>query len=167
MDSLLHRHKYVAVIIPIMIIFFMSCSYSSKKVDYPAEFKYASLSTEYSGIADSIQPIVADSIRASIARTGLIFSPIDSLKGDSLLIVKVNVVKKGAAVGISAEFYPQGGNIWSEIYYSGVGKNDPIITITAQSIVPFSDDYNLFKALEILNNGLITKGGTANIFRKD
>lgn len=148
-------------------MFFMSCSYSSKKVDYPTDFKYASLSTEYSGIADSIKPIIADSIRASIARTGLIITPIDSLKGDSLLIIKVNVVKKGAAVGICAEFYPQGGNIWSEIYYSGIDKNDPIITITAQSCVPFSDDYNLFKALDILNNGLITKGGTANIFRRD
>ena len=157
----------MAVIIPMMIIFFMSCSYSSKKVDYPTDFKYASLSTEYSGIADSIKPIIDDSIRASIARTGLILTPIDSLKGDSLLIVKVNVVKKGAAVGISAKFYPQGGNIWTEIYYSEVNKNDPIVTITAQSCIPFSDNYNLFKALEILNNGLITKGGIANIFRKD
>lgn len=167
MKPLLLRHKYMAVIIPIMIMFLMSCSYSSKKVDYPTDFKYASLSTEFSGIADSIKPIIADSIRASIARTGLILTPIDSLKGDSLLIVKVNVVKKGAAVGISVEFYPQGGDKWSKIYYSGVVKNDPIITITAQSRVPFSDNYNLYKALEILNNGLITKGGTANIFRKD
>ncbi|MDE6301928.1 MAG: hypothetical protein K2M19_09460 [Muribaculaceae bacterium] len=144
-----------------------SCSYSHKKVEYPVDFKYASLSIEYSGIPDSLKSIVYDSIYTSISRAGFIITSIDTLKGDSLLIVNAYVIKKGAGTGITLEFYPQGGNQFTEIYFSEVKKEDPIITIHAQSTIPFSDDYNFNKAIEIMNEGLISKGGMKNIFRKE
>lgn len=138
-----------------------SCSYSHRKVEYPIDFKYASLSSiEYSGINDN-------SIISSISRAGLIFTPIDSIKSDSLLIVKADVIKKGAGIGITLSFYPQGGNKFTEIYFSEVKKDEPIATIHAQSTVPFSDEYNFKKAVEILNNGLITDGGTKNLFERN
>lgn len=142
-----------------------ACSYSHKKVDYPVDFKYASISIEYSDVSDSLKSVVADSIFTSISRAGLIITPIDSLKGDSLLIVNGYVIKDGAGIGITLDFYPQGGNKFTEIYFSEVRNEDPIITIHAQSTVPFSDDYNFNKAIDILNNGLITNGGIRNLFR--
>lgn len=144
-----------------------ACSYSHKKVDYPIDFKYASISIEYSGVPDSLKSVVADSIFTSISRAGLIITPIDTLKKDSLLIVNACVIKKGAGIGITLEFYPQGGNQFTEIYFSEVTNEDPIITIHAQSTVPFSDDYNFNEAFEILNDGLITNGGMRNMFRKE
>lgn len=144
---------------------FTSCSYSHRKVDYPVDFKYASLSSiEYSGVNDTLKSAIEDSISASISRTGLILAPIDSLKGDSLLIVKADVIKKGAGIGITLSFYPQGGNKYSKIYFSEVKSDEPIATIHAQSTVPFSDDYNFKNAFEILNNGLITDGGIKSLF---
>lgn len=169
MTSLLHlcHNKCHIVIISLIMTILSACSYSHKKVDYPADFKYASISIEYSGIQDSLKSVVADSIFKSISRSGLIITPIDTLKGDSLLIVNASVIKKRAGLGITLEFFPQGGNQFTEIYLSEAKKDDPIITIHAQSTVPFSDNYNFNKAIEILNNGLITDGGIRNLFSKE
>lgn len=162
-----YRNNYYIVIFLLIMTILSACSYSHKKVDYPVDFKYASISIEYSGVSDSLKSVIADSIFASISRAGLIITPIDSLKGDSLLIVNGHVIKEGAGIGITMDFYPQGGNKFTEIYFSEVKEKDPIITIHAQSAVPFSDDYNFNKAIDILNNGLITNGGTRNLFRKE
>ncbi len=162
-----YQQKYYRVIVLLIMTILTSCSYSHKKIDYPVDFKYASISIEYSGVQDSLKSVVADSIYSSVSRSGLIITPVDSLKGDSLLIVNALVVKKGAGIGITLLFYPQGGNQFTEIYFSEVKKEDPIATIHAQSIVPFSDNYNFNKAIEILNEGLITTGGMRNLFRKE
>lgn len=143
----------------------ISCSYAHKKYDCPIDFKYATLSSiEYSGINDSLKSVIEDSIIASISRTGLILTPVDSLKGDSLLIVKAEIIKNGADFGITLSFYAQGG-IQVTKYFPEVDKEDPVATICAESAIPFSDNYNFKKAFEILNNGLITEGGTKNLFR--
>ena len=162
-----YRNNYYIVILLLIMTILSACSYSHKKVDYPADFKYAYISIEYSGVSDSLKSVVADSIFASISRAGLIITPIDSLKGDSLLLVNGYVIKQGASIGITLDFYPQGGNKFTEIYFSENKEKDPILTIHAQSTVPFSDDYNINKAINILNNGLITKGGISNLFRKE
>lgn len=162
-----YRNYYYIVIILLILTILSACSYSHKKVDYPVDFKYASISIEYSGVSDSLKSVVADSIFASISRMGLIITPVDTLKRDSLLIVNAYVIKKGASTGITLEFYPQGGNKFTEIYFSDVKKEESIITIHAQSTIPFSDDYNFKKAIEIMNDGLITKGGMKNIFNKE
>ncbi|MDE6137143.1 MAG: hypothetical protein K2F97_06690, partial [Muribaculaceae bacterium] len=89
MLTILHSYlnKYYIVIISLIMTILSSCSYSHKKVEYPIDFKYASLSIEYSGIPDSLKSIVYDSIYTSISRAGFIITPVDTLKGDSLLIV--------------------------------------------------------------------------------
>lgn len=160
------NHKiYTIVIILAVVATLTSCSYSHTKVEYPIDFKYAFLSSiEYSGINDTLKSAISDSIISSISRAGLILIPIDSIKSDSLLIIKADVIKKGAGIGITLSFYPQGGNKFTEIYFSGAKKDEPIATIHAQSTVPFSDEYNFKRAIEILNNGLITDGGTKNLF---
>ena len=48
-----------------------ACNYSSRKIDYPLDFKYASISIEYDGIADSLKTGLADSIYSCIGRTDL------------------------------------------------------------------------------------------------
>lgn len=155
------------VIVTLLLTILMSCSYSERIINYPDDFKYATVSIEYEGVSDVLKPIIADSISASVARAGFILEPADSLQNDSLLIVKASVVKGGAGIGIALSFYPQGGIISNEIYFSDVKKDDPIATITAQSTIPFADDYNLRKTIDILNNGLINKGGIKTLFAKD
>ena len=126
-----YRNNYYIVNLLLIMTILSACSYSHKKVDYPVDFKYASISIEYSGVSDSLKSVVADSIFASISRAGLIITPVDTLKGDSLLIVNAYVIKKGAGTGITLEFYPQGGNKFTEIYFSDVKKEESIITIHA------------------------------------
>lgn len=163
-----YQKKYSIAIVLVMMAILTSCSYSHRKVDYPIDFKYASLeSIEYSGVNDTLKSAISDSIIKSISRAGLELTPVDSLKGDSLLIVKADVIKREAGIGITLSFYPQGGNQFTEIYFSEVKKDEPIATIHAQSTVPFSDDYNFKKAVEILNDGLITDGGMKNLFERN
>lgn len=159
----LFRIAYLVGAILLLMVVMASCNYSHSKVDYPVDFKYASVEVEYTSVADSVKTLIADSISASIARAGLIITPMDSLKGDSLLIVKAEVIQKSWAFGIFLSFYPQGGDKFSKIYLSGEDKNEPIATVNAQSNVPFSYDYNLKKAIEILNNGLLMNGGISYV----
>lgn len=159
----LFRIAYLAVAMLLLMVGMASCSYSHSKVDYPVDFKYAFVEIKYTGVADSVKTLIADSISAGITRAGLIITPMDSLKGDSLLIVKAEVIQKGSAFGIFMSFYPQGGDKFSKIYLSGEDKNEPIATVNAQSNVPFSYDYNLKKTIEILNNGLLMKGGISYV----
>lgn len=77
------RNSLIAIVLVAMAML-ASCSYSSSKMGYPVDFKYAYLSSiEYTGINDSLKPAIADSIEASILRAGLALSHLDSLKGDT------------------------------------------------------------------------------------
>lgn len=165
-SNISYQKSFRFVIVTLFLTILMSCSYSDNTISYPIEFKYATVSVEYEGISDTLKPIIADSINASIARAGFILTPSDSLKSNNLLIVKGVVVKKGAGFGIALSFYPQGGIISNEIYFSDVNKDDPIATIKAQSSIPFAEEYNLRKTIDILNNGLINKGGIKTLFAK-
>ena len=89
-----YRNNYYIVNLLLIMTILSACSYSHKKVDYPVDFKYASISIEYSGVSDSLKSVVADSIFASISRAGLIITPVDTLKGDSLLIVNAYVINR-------------------------------------------------------------------------
>lgn len=144
-----------------------SCGYSSLKTDYPLEFKYASVSIDYDGMADTLKNEMADSIMSCIARAGFVVSDVDGLKEeqrDSLLFVTANLTQSGASLHIAMSFYPYGGNVFSEVYFSRIKKDDAIAEIKVESCVPFSPGYNRRKAFEMLNNGFITEGGVRDIF---
>lgn len=146
-----------------------SCSYGSKKVDYPIDFKYAYISIEYHGVSDSLKPELADSIFSSIRKTNFIIVSIDSLtetQRDSLLLIQAELYQKKAEFAIGLSFYPYRGIEFTEIYFSEVKKDNPLATIVATSSIPFSKNYNRRKAFDILNNGFITKGGVQHLFNK-
>ena len=147
-----------------------SCSYSSRKVDYPFDFKYASVSIEYDGVPDSLKMELADSILSTIRKTDFSIVHADNLnegQRDSLLLVKAELFQRGSEFAIGLSFYPYGGIEFTEVYFSEISKDDPIIKINAASSVPFSENYNRRKAFEILNDGFITKGGIQHLVRKE
>ena len=144
--------------------------YSSRKVDYPFDFKYASVSIEYDGVPDSLKMELADSILSTIRKTDFSIVHADNLnegQRDSLLLVKAELFQRGSEFAIGLSFYPYGGIEFTEVYFSEISKDDPIIKINAASSVPFSENYNRRKAFEILNDGFITKGGIQHLFSKE
>lgn len=156
--------------LPVIMAMFNACSYSSRKIDYPLDFKYASISIGYDGIADSLKTGLTDSIYSCIGRTDFIIVDIDSLneeQRDSLLLVKADLYQDGAEFAIGLSFYPYRGIEFTEIYFSNIKKEDPLVHINAASSIPFSENYNRRKAFEILNNGFITKGGVQHLFNKE
>ena len=153
--------------LPVLMSILDACSYASKKIDFPIDFKYASVSIEFDGVADSLKTEVGDSIFSSLRRADFIITNADRLNEnqcDSLLLIQVLLIKRGAEFAVSMSFYPYRGNVFREIYLSEVINEDRIAIITAKSGVPFAENYNRRKAFEILNNGLITKGGIRQVF---
>ena len=171
MVAIKNFHKRLLIFtLPVIMVMLNACSYSSRKIDYPLDFKYASISIEYDGIADSLKTGLADSIYSCIGRTDFIIVDIDSLneeQRDSLLLVKAALYQDGAEFAIGLSFYPYRVIEFTEIYFSDIKKEDPLVHINAASSVPFSENYNRRKAFEILNNGFITKGGVQHLFNKE
>ena len=63
-------HKQLLILsLPVIVVMLNACSYSSRKIDYPLEFKYTSISIEHDGIADSLKTELADSIYSCIRKT--------------------------------------------------------------------------------------------------
>lgn len=164
-------HKQFLILsLLVIVVMLNACSYSSRKIDSPLDFKYASISIEYDGIADSLKTALADSIHSCIRKTDFTIVNIDSLneeQRDSLLLIKANLYQNGAEFAIGLSFYPYRGIEFTEIYLSSIKKEDPLIHINAASSIPFSENYNRRKAFEILNNGFITKGGAQHLFSNE
>ena len=164
-------HKQLLILsLPVIVVMLNACSYSSRKIDYPLECKYASISIEYDGIADSLKTELADSIYSCIRKTDFTIVNIDSLneeQRDSLLLIKADLYQDGAEFAIGLSFYPYRGIEFTEIYLSSIKKEDPLIHINAASSIPFSENYNRRKAFKILNNGFITKGGVQHLFSNE